>query len=605
MPDEFHTGAAQHIAALRTELERRGLDAFIVPRFDAHQGEYVAPHDERLSFVTGFTGSAGMALVTPDIVAVFVDGRYSVQLENECPGPDFLRLHLLDQPPETWLADVAGTGWRIAFDPMHLPPIWYDRFAAACTNAGASFVALTDNPIDAIWEDQPAPPKGQITPFSQQFAGRSATDKIAELGLWMKEQGADFHVETQPDNIAWLLNVRGEDVDYNPMPQSCALVDREGMLTWFVDPQKLSDEVRDHIPAASRLCTMQAFLPELRTRLYAGARVLIDPDFSPVAVRLTLEEAGAEALEKLSQITLAKAQKNATELEGMRAAHVQDGVALTEFSAWLEQTVPARAAAGNPVSEREAEEKVLEFRKARPGFLSESFNTISAAGGNASMCHYATSQERNAPVLPDRPYLLDSGGQYETGTTDATRSFSFGPRPAGYDRAYTAVFKAFYALATLRFPHGTQGHHIDAISRRPLWDLGLDYDHGTGHGVGHRLSVHEHPQRIGKPVNLVDLTPGMVLSIEPGHYVAERYGIRIENLFEIIEAEDGFMEFRNLTLAPIQAEMLRAEDLTRAEKNWLINYHNELGITLGPLLSPIASDWLSLLKRRTVSRLAH
>ncbi len=264
---------------------------------------------------------------------------------------------------------------------------------------------------------------------------------------------------------------------------------------------------------------------------------------------------------------------------------------MTEFSAWLLETVPVRAASGDPLRESEAEAQVQAFRAASGSYLGESFNTISAAGGNAAMCHYATTETRDAVILPNAPYLLDSGGQYETGTTDITRSFAFGQRPAGYDQAYTAVFKAFYALATLKFPRGTQGHHIDAICRRPLWDLGLDYDHGTGHGIGHRLSVHEHPQRIGKPVSDVALVPGMVMSIEPGHYVAGLYGIRIENLFEIIEEGNGFLGFRNLTWAPIMTEMLDFGALTSAEISWLDNYHQEIGAKLGPFLSERALAW--------------
>jgi len=322
---------------------------------------------------------------------------------------------------------------------------------------------------------------------------------------------------------------------------------------------------------------------------------LFDPNFSPVAVRQTLEKAGATPISEVGFLTRTKAKKNLTELEGLRLCHIHDGVAMTEFSAWLTETVPERAVSGHPLTEREAEEKALGFRKERPGFLSESFNSISAAGGNAAMCHYSTSQTRNAQILPQHPYLLDSGGQYETGTTDVTRSFAFGAFPEGYKRAYTAVFKAFHAIATLRFPKGTQGHHIDAICRRPLWDLGYDYDHGTGHGIGHRLSVHEQPQRIGKPVNPIDLKPGMVLSIEPGHYVPGVYGIRIENLFEIVEADDGFLEFQNLTWVPIQTDMLIVHDLTSDEREWLGSYHAKVKSTLEPFLSENALAWLERL----------
>ncbi len=602
MPDTQVADLLLPAQALFAELKRQELDAFILPRFDMHQGEYVAPHDERLRYITGFSGSAGMAIVTQHKIAVFADGRYTVQLAEECTEPHILRLHLFDQPPEIWLAGAAQKGWKVGFDPMHIPPVWYDRFAAACDAAQATLVALDANPVDAIWEDQPAPPRGQITQFPSQFAGKQASAKVEDLAGYIKTEGADFYIETQPDNIAWLLNVRGDDADFLPAPHSFLLADKDGSVVWFVDPAKINDELRDHLPTSVRLEAFDRFVPTLRECAQPGVTALIDPDFSPSAVRLAFEQAKANVVAKPSWLALVKAKKNPTELEGMRACHIQDGVALAEFATWLFDSVSARAAAGNPVTEREAEAKIRVLRQQRPGFISESFNTISAAGGNASMCHYATTDTRNALILPSQPYLLDSGGQYDTGTTDVTRSFAFGPRPEGYDLAYTAVFKAFHALATLRFPKGTQGHHIDAVCRRPLWDLGLDFDHGTGHGVGQRLSVHEQPQRIGKPYNPVDLVPGMVLSIEPGHYVAGVYGIRLENLFEILEAEDGFLEFRNMTWAPIQIEMLMADKLSRAEKAWLVAYHEDLGKMISPLLSDKASNWMSLLNRQTLAR---
>ncbi|WP_367717824.1 aminopeptidase P family protein [Nitratireductor sp. GISD-1A_MAKvit] len=592
MLDTTRRGTAEIISALREEMSERGLDAFLLPRFDAHQGEYVAPHDQRLAYVTGFSGSAGMAIVTAKTVALFVDGRYQVQVRNECAGPLFSHHHIFNEPPECWLAENAQPAWRVGYDAMHLPPSWFDRFARACDTVEAVLLAQDTNPVDAIWPDQPPLPMGRISAFPLQYSGRTSKEKSLELAADLKRESADFIVDTQPDNIAWLLNVRGSDVAFNPMPHSFILAGRDGRVVWFVADKKLDVSLRESIPDHVGLQPFEAFLPELETRIAAGQRVMIDPEFSPVAVRQTLEKIGAEILPRKGLITLAKAVKNVTELQGIRNCHLDDGVAWTEFHAWLSATVPSRAKAGNPVSEREAEEKILELRQARPGFISESFNSISAAAGNAAMCHYATSPERNAPILPENPYLLDSGGQYETGTTDATRSYAFGPRPEGYDRAYTAVYKAFHALMTLRFPKGTQGHHIDAICRRPLWDLGLDYDHGTGHGVGHQLSVHEQPQRIGKPYNPVDLKPGMVLSIEPGYYEAGAFGIRIENLVEIVEENDGFLAFRNLTFAPIETRMLLVDKLTAQERQWINAYHEELRKTFSPHLSPATRRWL-------------
>ncbi len=591
MPDCGIETVSPQVSALRAEMRVRGLDAFILPRYDAHQGEYVAPHDERLQNVTGFSGSAGMAIVTMDEVAMFVDGRYSVQVREECLGAVFSFHHLFEEPPEDWLSERAGDWWCVGFDPMHLPPSWYDRLAGALAETGVQLAAQNDNPVDFIWDEQPPSPMGQVSAMPLQFAGKTASEKVAELTAFMAQQGAQFHVETQPDNIAWCLNVRGEDVPFLPIPQSFMLVADTGAVTWFVEPEKLPDDLAASLPESISVVPPHGFLPSIRASVKTGQRVLVDPEFSPVAVCLALEKIGAKIERRTSYLTHLKALKNAVELEGMRACHIQDGVAVTEFSAWLAETVPARAASGDPVRESEAEARVNAFREASGSYLSESFNTISAAGGNAAMCHYATTETRDAAILPEAPYLLDSGGQYETGTTDITRSFAFGQRPEGYDQAYTAVFKAFYALATLKFPRGTQGHHIDAICRRPLWDLGLDYDHGTGHGIGHRLSVHEHPQRIGKPVSAVDLMPGMVMSIEPGHYVAGLYGIRIENLFEIVEEDNGFFGFRNLTWAPIMTEMLEFASLTAAEIAWLDSYHQEVEAKLGPFLSERALAW--------------
>lgn len=583
------------IEKLRQTLAARGLDAFILPRFDAHQGEYVAPHDERLAHVTGFTGSAGMAIIAPGEVAIFVDGRYSVQLGNQCPGADFSHYHLLDAPPERWLTQNAQRGWRIGYDPMHLPPSWYDRFYVACDLRGAEMVPTSTNPVDEIWDDQPAPPLGIVTPFPPEFAGRTAADKCAALAQQLSATGLDLFVETQIDNIAWLLNVRGDDIAFNPMPQSFLIATKSGKISWFVDPRKLDDALRGTLPDCVSAHPMEALLPVLGAQVTDGMTVGFDPDFSAVAIRQTVEAGGGTAKSLPSPITRSKAVKNAVELAGLRDCHLQDGVAWTEFTAWLMTSVPQRAASGDPVTEQEAQDYILSLRKTRPGFLTASFQSISAAGGNAAMCHYAATGNRNAPILPESPYLLDSGGQYETGTTDATRSFAFGPRPDGYDRAYTAVFKALYTMSTLRFPKGTQGHHIDAICRRPLWDLGLDYDHGTGHGIGHRLSVHEHPQRLGRPYNPVDLVPGMVVSIEPGYYEAWLYGIRIENIVEIVELDDGFLGFRNMTYAPIQTDMLIPEQMTEAERAWLDSYHDTLRRTLGDLLSANAKAWLDKL----------
>lgn len=593
MSESRLAGLAEHVRALRGEMKVRALDAFIVPRFDAHQGEYIAPHDERLGFVTGFTGSAGVAIVTAKEVRLFVDGRYVVQAGNQCPAGLIDRDHIHNHPPENWLSEIAQPGWVVGYDAMHLPPSWINRFERGAKTAGAALKPLTENPVDAVWDDQPDEPFGRISAFPLQFAGVSSGDKRDRFLQEMAAENAGLLVETQPDNIAWFLNVRGDDVAYNPMPQSFLLLETSGNAHWFVDQRKFEEGLADTLPDWVSVQAKSDFLKVLSEKAGKGEKVLVDPDFSPAAVSQGVVAAGAVPLEKPSPMTLAKACKNNTELEGLRSCHIEDAVAWIQFADWLMATVPPRAAEGKPVTEFEALERILSFRQERPGFLSESFHTISCAGSNAAMCHYAADRNNSAPVLPTAPYLLDSGGQYETGTTDATRSFNFGCLPDGYAEAYTAVFKALVALATLRFPKGTQGHHIDAICRRPLWDLGLDYDHGTGHGIGHRLSVHEHPQRIGKPHNPVDLAEGMILSIEPGYYKAGSYGIRLENLFEIREAEDGFLYFENMTWIPIQKNALIPDRLSASETDWLDSYHARIEELVGPRCPEDTRRWLA------------
>jgi len=590
---ETNATYANRLIALREEMTSRGLTALIVPRFDAHQGEYVAPHDERLGFVTGFTGSAGMAIVMQDRVRLFVDGRYTVQAQTQCPAGLIERDHLFDTPPETWLGTTVRHGWKIGYDAMLLPPRWVERFEQALTGTDAELMPLSDNPVDAVWPDQPAEPFGLISAFPLQFAGVSASDKRRDLLATLADRDADLLVETQPDNIAWLLNVRGDDVAYNPMPQSFLVLEKNGAAHWFVDVRKFEDGLTDVLPDWLSLHPKPSFLTLLAEKIDAGAKVLLDPDFSPAAVTHLVRTARAEPVADRSALTLVKARKNAAELAGIRACHIEDAVAWAEFGAWLTGAVHGRAVTGDPVTEYEAEEKILSCRAERSGFLSESFRTISCAGANAAMCHYAADPQASASILPSACYLMDSGGQYETGTTDATRSYTFGTLPAGYADAYTAVFRALVALATLKFPKGTQGHHIDAICRRPLWDLGLDYDHGTGHGIGHRLSVHEHPQRIGKPHNPVDLAPGMVMSIEPGHYKAGSYGIRLENLFEIVETADGFLAFDNLTWIPIQTDALLVDRLSEAELGWLNRYHARVEELVAVRCSENTRQWLT------------
>jgi Xaa-Pro aminopeptidase len=577
------------LAALRAELVRLGIDGVIVPRFDAHQGEYCAPHDERLCYLTRFTGSAGIALVTADSAVIFVDGRYQVQVRQEVDLDAFQISHFYDFPLERWLGDKLPRNRRIGFNPMLIPSDLHERLKAAMQKADGELVALEADPIDAIWPDQPAPPTGRIQHFAN--AGEAALDKRRRIGARLAELGADFLVETQPDNIAWLLNVRGSDVRYTPLPQSFLLLDRSGETEWFVDERKLPNDREAYELEAVTTRSPADLLGRIAARS-GGKRALVDPRFASVAAALAVQGAGGTVLSETSPITAAKAIKNGTELDGFRSSHVSDGVALTEFLSWLHEHVAAREMAGDPITELEAEDKLLAFRARGEGFVEPSFRSISASAANAAMCHYASSEATNAPLTSSGVYLIDSGGQYLSGTTDVTRTTAFAPVSDEVRRTYTAVLKGFVALMTAQFPLTARGHHLDALARRPLWDLGLDYDHGTGHGVGHFLSVHEHPQRFGKVVNNYEFAPGVIMTIEPGYYREGEFGLRVENQVETVAAAPGFLRFETLTLAPIDLALADVSALTRDEVAWLDAYHARVRAALADRLSATARVWL-------------
>jgi Xaa-Pro aminopeptidase len=571
--------------ALRAQLVSLGIDGVIVPRFDAHQGEYCAPHDERLRHLTGFTGSAGIALVLESSAVIFVDGRYQVQVRKEVDLDKFEISHFYDFPIERWLSEKLPRGQRIGFNPMLIPTELYNRLVAAMAANGGTLVPLETDPIDAIWNDQPEPPTGRISSFPLANAGEAAADKRRRIGKQLEALGADFLVETQPDNIAWLLNVRGSDVAYTPLPQSFLLLDKSGATEWFVDERKLANDRAGYELDAVTTRSPSDFLAGIAARS-EGRTAVVDPRFASVAAALAVTEAGGAVKSETSPITIAKALKNSTELDGFRAAHLSDGVALTEFMSWLHDNVVPREAAGDPITELEAEERLLQFRAAGESFVEPSFRSISASASNAAMCHYASSTETDAPLTSGGVYLIDSGGQYLTGTTDVTRTTAFGPVSDEVRRAYTAVLKGFIALITAQFPVGTRGHQLDALARRPLWDLGLDYDHGTGHGVGHFLSVHEHPQRFAKAVNPYDFAPGVIMTIEPGYYLEGAFGLRVENQVETVAAAPGFLRFETLTLAPIDLALADLDALTREEKLFLNSYHQRVWQALSGHVSP-------------------
>ncbi|GLQ08109.1 Xaa-Pro aminopeptidase [Devosia yakushimensis] len=576
---------------LREKLAAAGLYGLVVPRFDPYQGEVVAPHDERLAFLTGFSGSAGIAAVTADHAVLFVDGRYQVQVRSEVDTSRFEIAHFFDFPIEAWLEQKLPPGQRIGINPMLVPSALYGKLETAMSRTGGELVLLETDLIDAIWPDQPPPPLSPIRAFPLRWAGEDSVSKRGRIGAAVERSGADFLVETQPDNIAWLLNIRGGDIAHTPIAHSTAIVGRDGRVDWFVDERKLPNDRSDIEAEGLVMQPADGLIAAVRERA-AGKAVLVDPGFAPVAVRLAVEAGGGKPLLQFSPVTLAKAIKNAVELAGFRQAHLQDGVAWTEFLAWLDAEVPARLASGNPITELEAQAQLLDFRRAGMDFVEDSFGAISASGSNAAMCHYSSKPETNAPLTGELPYLIDSGGQYWGGTTDATRTMSFGPANAAVRQTYTAVLKGFVALMTAQFPPTAQGHHLDALARRPLWDIGLDYDHGTGHGVGHFLSVHEHPHRFGKAVNAFGFEPGVVMTIEPGYYREGAFGLRVENQVEVVAGAAGFLRFETLTLVPIDLRLADISTLTAAEIAFLDDYHVRVRKALTGRLSPRAAAFL-------------
>ncbi len=580
MTVDEQTHAAARLAGLRGWMAAQGVDGLLLTTADAHQSENPPDHDRSLCWLTGFTGSLGQALVLPDAAVLFVDGRYQAQARQEVPSDLWQIAHLHDTPPATW---PAAQGLRIGFDPM-LWTVDQQRSLAR----GPRMVPLPNDPFQAIWNDRPAPPRGKI----RSMTSPDRTDKLGEIGARLRKEGIDLWAATRPDDIAWLFDIRGSDVEMNPLALSFALIAADGTAEWFVDAEKLSSDP----PTGVSAYPMTAFLPRLALRA-ANLTVGLDPAFAPVAVADCITTAGGTVREQPDPVMLRKACKSPVELAGYRRAHLADAVAWARFLAWLDTAVPTRAASGDPVTECEAADAILTMRRAESGFLEPSFATISAAGPNAAMCHYSPSRERDMPILPDMLFLLDSGGQYLDGTTDATRTVAFGPQSATRRAAATAVLRGFLALSMARFPTGTFPHQLDALARAPLWAMGLDYDHGTGHGVGHNLLVHEYPHRFGKRANPFRLEPGNIMTIEPGYYRDGDYGLRVENQVELVAAGEGFCAMEPLTLVPIDLSFTERADLSQGERTWLNAYHTRVRDSLMSLVPEEVRDWLTRMTR--------
>jgi len=581
----------ERLAALRKELARRGLGGFLVPRADEHQGEYVPPRAERLAWLTGFTGSAGMAVVLAEKAAIFVDGRYTLQVRDQVDTALFEPRHLIDEPPEGWIAANLPKGARLGFDPWLHTPEGLKALRQATATAGGELVETAGNPLDAVWPDQPAPPLAPVVPQDLRYSGRSAQDKRESLGKGLAGDGISAAVITNPDSIAWLLNIRGADVPRTPFALGFAILHADGGVELFMDRRKFTLGLESHLGNQVSVSAPDRFASALEKLGAAKARVLVDPASAPAAVFARLD--GASIVEKEDPCLLPKSRKNAAELEGTRSAHRRDGVAATRFLHWISEVAPSGG-----IDELAAADKLAEFRRAGDLFRDFSFDTISGAGANGAIVHYRSTERTNRPLTKGELYLVDSGAQYVDGTTDITRTVAVGTPPAEARERFTRVLKGHIALALARFPRGTTGSQLDALARYSLWQAGLDYDHGTGHGVGSFLAVHEGPQRISKIPNRVALEPGMILSNEPGYYKAGAYGIRIENLVTVIEDprpgdERPMLAFETLTLAPIDRNLVDKSLLAPAEIAWLNAYHARVRETLTPLLDRETADWLA------------
>ena len=587
---------AERLARLRRELAARTLDGFVVPRSDEHQGEYVPPRGQRLAWLTGFTGSAGLAIVLRDRAALFVDGRYTLQAAQQVDGGLFEIRHLIDEPPARWLETALAAGMLLGYDPWLHTPHEVARFRAAAEKAGAALRAVSDNPLDRVWADQPAAPLAPVVPHPERFAGESAASKRTRLGRALAEAGAAAAVLTMPELIAWLLNIRGGDVPHTPLPLSFAILRQDGSVTLFIDPRKLAPGLDRHLGNGVTVVPPEELGPALDALAAEGGRVQADPASAASWIFDRLETAKAKILQAADPCLLPKACKNAAELDGTRAAHRRDGAALTRFLAWLAHEAPKGG-----LREIAASDRLEAIRREGEYFRDLSFPTISGAGSNGAIVHYRAMPETEKRLEPGTLYLLDSGAQYLDGTTDVTRTVAIGEPTQEMRDRFTRVLKGHIALALARFPKGTTGTQLDGFARRGLWQAGLDYDHGTGHGVGSYLGVHEGPQRISKAPSAQPLLPGMIVSNEPGYYKTGAYGIRIENLV-LVQPSNGAAEremlgFETLTLAPIDRALVEPSLLEDEEIAWLDHYHAHVREVLTPLVDPATAAWLTAATR--------
>src|SRR3984957_4037230 len=591
--DEPETGIAlsARLSAFREELARRNLSGFVVPRADQQQNEYVPPSEERLAWLTGFTGSAGQGIVLMQAAAGFVDGRSTLPAAKEGDTKARGLEPLADPPPEDWLAKHLAPGDRLGFDPWLHTSVAAERLAAACAKAGAELVAVDSNPLDSVWTERPPPPLGPVAVHGTQFSGEAEAEKLRRIQLEIARLGADALVLSDSHAVAWTFNIRGADVAHTPLPLSYALVPKDGRPTVFIDHRKLSNSARDHLERTADVREPDALTSALTQLAHGGASIALDGATAADALSRLIDAAGGKAVRGNDPVSLLKAVKNATEIAGTMTAHRRDAVALARFLAWVDREAPSGA-----LTEIDAVEALETFRRDTGALRDVSFPTIAGTGPNGAIVHYRVTRKTNRRIVPGDLLLIDSGAQYQDGTTDVTRTIAIGaPTPEMRDR-FTRVLRGHIAIARAVFPDGTTGAQIDTLARQFLWQAGVDFEHGTGHGVGSYLSVHEGPARISK-LGITPLRRGMILSNEPGYYKSDGFGIRIENLelvvaADIAGAEKPMNAFEILTLAPIDRRLVDLNMLSADELSWLNEYHATVRHAVRPHVDDATKVWL-------------
>ena len=583
--------------AFKQELKRRELDGFIIPISDEHMSEYVGAYAQRLEWLTGFGGSAGSAAVLLNTAAIFVDGRYTVQVRDQVDEKLFEYRSVPKDTIGGWIADHAGQGAKIGYDAWLHSRAWVNTVSAQAAKVGAELVPVDGNPLDAVWQDQPEPSDAVAMIQTDEHTGRSSAEKRAEIADWLKAEGHDAAVISALDSVAWLLNIRGSDIAHTPVALSYVVAHADGTAELFIGSEKVTPELSQHLGNAVTIRERGPFADALGTM--AGKKVAVDPNYAVAGIAQALEEGGATVSFERDPTILPRAIKNPVEQQGHRDAQARDGVAVSRFLRWIEETAPS-----GEVDELAAAAKLPEFRRELGHLKDISFDTSSAAAGHAALPHYKVDEDSNIPIPPSSIFLCDSGGQYPAGTTDITRTVWVGPGEPTTEMKdrFTRVLKGHIQIDRAIFPQGTCGGQLDAFARRYLWEAGVDYAHGTGHGVGSFLSVHEGPQRIaklggGQPGADEELFAGMILSNEPGYYKAGEFGIRIENLILTVQqdiegAEGEYLGFECLTFVPIDRTLVEETLLTADEINWWNDYHAKVWDILSPQMDGEDLAWL-------------